>query len=123
MARAVFGKVAPVHWVVRAGIARAADLIVGSRPHRDVPGLSGFSVQSAPDVSVEELARAGGFRNLRISVTTADAQRRHGFDIVLSTPGKGGYHATVRTRYPLPLDAAVRLSGLFNRLPNPYPVP
>jgi hypothetical protein len=109
-------------YVVRAGLAEADSLIVGSRPHRDVPGLFGFSVQSSPGVSIDELARAGLFPHLQISVTTLAMLRSAGFDLMFPTPGKGAYHATVRVRDPLRPDDAARLSGLFVRRRNPYPV-
>jgi hypothetical protein len=112
-----------VHYVVRAGIARPADLILGTRVHRAVADLIGFSVQSWPGVPVEELARAGRFRNGQISVTTVDALVRQGFEVVLSTPGKGDYHATVRAAHPLPPEVAARLAILFTRRRNPCPVP
>jgi hypothetical protein len=107
--------------VVRAGLARPASLMEGTTPHRLVPGLSGFSVQSALGVPVEELARAGRFPHLWVSVTTVVILRRHGFDLVFPTPGKGAYHATVRAPCPLPPDVAVLLSGLFVRRRNPHP--
>ena len=110
-------------FVVRAGLAEASSLTAGTRPHRDIPGLSGFSVQSAPGISVNDLARAGGFPHLQISVTTPDTLRRHGFDLVFPTPGAGLYHATVRVQYPMPADVATQLSALFIQRPNPYPVP
>ncbi len=113
----------PVHYVVRAGIARPVDFIIGTREHRDIAGLFGFSVQSWPGVSPEDLARAGLFRNRQIGVTTLETLRRMGFEVVLSTPGKGAYHATVRAPYPLPQDVAARLSVVFIRRHNPYPVP
>jgi hypothetical protein len=115
-------QVTHVHYVVRAGIARPVDLIVGTKEHRDVSGLIGFSVQSWPGVPIGELARAGGFRNPQISVTTADTLTRHGFEVTLLTPGKGAYHATVRAAHPLPLDVAARLSLLFTRRRNLYSV-
>ncbi|MSP00160.1 MAG: hypothetical protein EXR07_03780 [Acetobacteraceae bacterium] len=111
------------HYVVRAGIARPSDLIVGTREHRDVPGLFGFSVQSWPGVTVEELARAGRLPHARISVTTRDTLWWLGFEVVLSTPGKGDYHATVRAPFPLPRDIATRLGMVFTRRRNPWPVP
>ena len=107
--------------IVRAGLARPASRIVGATPHLLVPGLSGFSVQSAPGVPVEELARAGRFPHPWISVTTVVSLRRHGLDLVFPTPGKGAYHATVRAPCPLPADIAVLLSGLFIRRRNPHP--
>jgi hypothetical protein len=108
------------HFIVRAGLARPASLIVGTTPHRLVPGLSGFSVQSASGVSVEELARAGRFPHPWISVTTLAILQHRGFDLVFPTPGKGAYHATVRAPCPLPQDLAALLSRLFARRRNPH---
>jgi hypothetical protein len=108
-------------YVVRAGLARPAPLIVGTTPHPLVPGLAGFSVQSAPGLPVEKLARAGRYPHPWISVTTVVILRRHGFDLVFPTPGKGAYHATVRAPCPLPADIAVLLSDLFIRRRNPHP--
>jgi hypothetical protein len=109
-------------YVVRAGLAEAKSLIVGSRPHRDILGLFGFSVQSSTGVPVGDLARVGLFPHLQISVTTLAMLRNAGFDLVFPTPGKGVYRATVRVHYPVRLDDAARLSGLFVRRRNPYPI-
>jgi hypothetical protein len=88
-------------YVVRAGMARPDNLIAGTTAHRLVPGLTGFSVQSALGLSVKELARGGQFRNGHISVTTVGALQRHGFEVVFPTPGRGGYHTTVLERLPI----------------------
>jgi hypothetical protein len=109
--------------VVRAGLARPANLIAGTTMHRMFPELTGFSVQSAPGISIEELARGGQFRNRQISVTTVGTLRRHGFETAFPTPGRGAYHATVRVPDPLPPDIAALLSSLFVQCPNPHPVP
>jgi hypothetical protein len=108
-------------FVVRAGLARPAVLVVGTTPHRLVTGLSGFSVQSAAGMPVDELARAGRFPHPWISVITVAISRTHGFDLVFPTPGKGAYHANVRAPWPLPRESASLLSGLFVRRRNPYP--
>jgi hypothetical protein len=108
-------------YIVRAGLARPATLIIGTAPHRLVAGLSGFSVQSAPGISIEELAQAGRFPHPWISVTTVATMRRHGFELMFPTPGKGAYHATVRAPCPLPVDSAMLLSSLFGRRRNPHP--
>jgi hypothetical protein len=109
-------------YVVRGGLARPDNLIAGTTAHRMISELTGFSVQSAPGVSIDELARAGQFRNRWVGVTTLRTLRRHGFMIVFPTPGRGAYHATVRVPDPLPPDIAARLSALFVRYPNPHPV-
>ena len=106
---------------MRAGIAQPRSLIEGTAPHRLVKGLLGFSVQSAPDVTIADLARAGRFPHLQISVTTAELLEAHGFALVFPTPGKGAYHATVRAPWPLPLATAMLLSSLFKRRRNPHP--
>lgn len=108
-------------YVVRAGVAQPRSLIEGTTPHRLVNGLCGFSVQSAPGLAIGELARGGRFPHLRISVTTVDLLHENGFTLVFPTPGKGAYHATVETPWPLPLATAMLLSSLFTRRRNPYP--
>ena len=110
-----------MRYVVRAGIARPTSLIVGTAVHRTVPGLTGFSVQSFPGVSVNELARAGQFRNPRTSVMTLDTLWCYGFELVFPTPGKGVYHATEIVPYPLTPDIAAALSRLFTQRDNPHP--
>jgi hypothetical protein len=104
-------------------MARPDNLIAGTTMHRLIPGLTGFSVQSALGVSVEELARGGQFRNRQISVTTRTALQQRGFELVFPTPGRGAYHATVRTPDPLSPETAAVLSGLFVQRVNPHPVP
>jgi hypothetical protein len=110
-------------YVVRAGLARPDNLIAGTTAHRLIPGLTGFSVQSAPGVSVGDLARGGQFHNRQISATTQNALRQQGFEVVFPTPGRGAYHATVRAPDPLLPDTAALLSSLFLQCSNPHPVP
>jgi hypothetical protein len=63
-------------WVVRAGEAKAQDLIAGYVPHLSVPGLYGISVQSAPSLSVDELALSGRFPHATISYEHDTALRQ-----------------------------------------------
>jgi hypothetical protein len=118
---AAAARICVMQYVIRAGLAHPRTLVLGTTPHREVPGLSGFSVPSAPGVSVDELANGAGFPHTWISMTTRDVRVRHGFDLVFPTPGKGAYHATVRTPCPLPPEIAILLSGLFTRHRNRYP--
>lgn len=102
-------------WVVRGGVSTPDALIKGYRLHLGVPGLYGFSVQYAPEKSVDELARAGGFPHTNISVATSDAltSALHplGFQIrLVSSPGQG-FHHTLAVVYDL--------SGAFQHQPNP----
>jgi tetratricopeptide (TPR) repeat protein len=106
-------------WVVRAGIANPKQLQHGTQPHRLVPGLSGFSVQSAPAKSIEELAAGGLFPHGQISVTTVDELRSVGVSVVPS-PGKGRYHCTASAPFPLTDEQAIRISAVFRpAIPNP----
>jgi len=126
-------------WVVRAGEARPLDLFKGYGRHILVPTLFGFSVQYAPGLTppatVDDLARAGRFKNGQISyqydqvlitaVTSLGYQAR-----LIKSPG-GGFHHTFAVLYTangtmiqkLPQDAADALSSAFLRRPNPYQVP
>lgn len=103
--------------VVRGGITTPQSLIDRSAEHIAVPGLYGFSVQSAPGLSVEQLARAGGFPNRQISVTTTAALAELGIAVVPS-PG-AGYHATAQVPNPFPPGLAAQISGIFRQQPNP----
>ena len=107
--------------VVRAGVATPNSLIAGSAEHSAVPGLYGFSVQSAPGLSVDDLAQAGAFPNRQISVTTTAELAGVGVTVVPS-PG-AGYHATAQVPNPLPADIASSISGVFRQQDNPFRVP
>lgn len=119
-------------WVVRAGLAAFDKLIEGYDEHKLAPGVFGFSVQYAPGKTVEELARAGQFRNAQISYAydtdLARALNALGYDMrLLQTPGTG-YHFTLVVLYDvtgqmldaLPEDAARAISTTFQRRKNPY---
>lgn len=84
-------------WVVRAGEAKAADLINGYAPHRAVPGLYGFSVQYQLGTTVEELAQAGPFPNAQASyqdeIVLSQALQARGYSLrLVRSPGKGHHH-------------------------------
>jgi len=113
----------PPAYVVRGGIATVEQLTAGTAEHIAVPGLFGFSVQYQPGRTITELAVAGGFPNPYISLAVAneliEAGRHYEVRLVKS-PGRG-YHYTVVTPYPLPLELAEVFSRIFlqNVLPNP----
>jgi hypothetical protein len=104
-------------FVVRGGIATPEQLQAGVAEHRAVPGLTGFSVQSAPGKTIDELAAAGQFRNAQISVTTVRAMMKVGVPVVPS-PGQG-YHNTAKTPMPLSPVQADAISSAFQQRPNP----
>lgn len=119
-------------WVVRAGEAKAVDLMKGYREHLGVPGLYGFSVQYQPGISWQELARAGRYPTAQVSIAEEEmprlALRALGYDLrLVSSPG-AGYHHTFVVLYDttgamltqLPLQAADRLHDIFTQMPNPH---
>jgi hypothetical protein len=114
------------HWVIRGGVAIPSQLQAGTARHRgvpDPPGLYGFSVQYQRGKTIQELAVAGRFRNIHISVTTdvalVAAGVAAGYAVsIVKSPG-AGYHHTVQVPFPLPLDLAVALSAVFIQQLNP----
>jgi len=121
-------------WVVRAGEAKAVDLVKGYREHLSVPGLYGFSVQYQAGISWQELARAGQYPNAQVSIADEEDLRvalqalGYGFRLVAS-PG-GGYHhtfvvlydATGTTLTRLSLLVAEKLHQTFSQVTNPHRV-
>jgi RHS repeat-associated protein len=107
-------------WVVRGGVTTPQQLQGGVAEHKGVPGLHGFSVQSAPGLTVEQLA-ANRFPHKTISVTTVRALLKVGY-VVVPSPG-AGFHQTVVTPDPLPLPEAAKISSVFSQRPNPAPLP
>lgn len=111
---------APVQWVVRGGKASADNLMEGSKEHKAHPGLWGFSVQAAPGKNIDELAKAGQFKNGTISVTTVDRLAAIGIAVV---PSEGrGYHSTAVTGENLSPERAAEISAAFDPIPNPHRV-
>ncbi len=101
------------------GVATEKQIARGIGPHRDVPGLTGFSAQSRAGATVEELAARGGvgggpFPHGQVSVTTAGKLRCIGCDVVPS-PGAGANHVTVVPGRATPSE----ISDIFVPRPNP----
>lgn len=121
-------------WVVRAGEAKAADLVKGYREHLSVPGLYGFSVQYELRLPWQELARAGRYPNAQVSIAEESALRAAlhslGFDLRLIPSPGAGYHHTFIVLYDatgtmltqLPLAVAQTLHATFTQVPNPHRV-
>lgn len=110
-------------WVVRGGLATPEQLQDGVGNHRSVPHLSGFSVQSQPGATIQQLAEAGRFANAHISFSTVERLRQAaqaaGYEVrVVKSPGYG-LHATVEVPNPLPQKLAEALSLVFTHIPNP----
>ena len=111
---------AQLQYVVRAGIATPSQLRAGTR--FSVNGF-GFSIQTAPGVSVDELARGGQFPNRQISVTTVQELRGAGVAVNFPTPGAGAHHGTIIVPRPPPPRIFEKIASLFTQRPNPFPVP
>ena len=108
-------------YVVRAGMAAPENLEGGTKLTQNGYG---FSVQTAPGVSIDELARGGRFPNNQISWTTVDTlQKIPGVTVNWPTPGYGDYHGTVNLPNPPPPGIFNVISAQFNRMQNPYPTP
>lgn len=122
-------------WVVRAGEAKAQDLINGYGPHLSVAGLYGFSVQYAPGHDVDALALSGRFPNAMISyedeTVLASAVAVVGYQMrLIPSPGTGHHHtfcvlydATGDLQTTLPPIVAEALARAFQRMQNPHRVP
>lgn len=104
-------------WVVRCGLPpfTARPLITACDEHP--AGVYGFSVQSAADLSVEQLAPA--CRNKSVGFTTVGKIRQMGYDVVQTA---GGFqHATVVVPRDWTTEAADALTSLFAGAINPAP--
>jgi len=108
--------------VVLAGAVTPQRLQRKVSGYRNVP-LIGFSVQSTPQKTIQELAVAGGFFDPLLSVTTVGELQKAGQSAgvnikVISAPGRV-FHSIVVTPRPLSNPAAQALSSVFRQMPNP----
>ena len=115
----------PSALVVLGGVVTPQRLQRSVSGYRNVPDIVGFSVQSAPQKTVNELAAAGWFWSRSLSVTTVgeltEAAQSVGVPIeIVSAPGRG-FHSIVVTPRPLSDTAATALSNVFRQMPNPSP--
>jgi peptide/nickel transport system substrate-binding protein len=109
--------------VVLAGAVTPQRLQRKVSGYRKVPHVIGFSVQSTPQKTLQELAAAGRFVDPLLSVTTVGelqkAGQSAGVDIkIIAAPGRG-FHSIVVTPRPLSNTAAQALSSVFRQMPNP----
>ncbi|HSX78626.1 MAG TPA: ABC transporter substrate-binding protein, partial [Candidatus Saccharimonadia bacterium] len=108
--------------VVLAGAVTPQRLQKKVSGYRNIP-LIGFSVQSTPQKTIQELAAAGGFFDPLLSVTTVGELQKAGQSAgvnikVVSAPGRV-FHSIVVTPRPLSNPAAQALSSVFRQMPNP----
>lgn len=105
-------------FVIRGGLAAPQNLITGSTR---VPGsnLSGFSVTTAPNMSVSELAAVANYPNAMISYTTTANLAGVGVPVVPTPTAANALHATAVVPVPLDPKKAAEISAVFARIPNP----
>lgn len=111
----------PSAFVVLGGIVTPQRLQSKVTGYRNVPNVKGFSVQSAPQKTVHDLAAAGQVAYGTMSVTTVaeiqNAARSAGATIqVIRAPGPG-FHSIVVTPHPLSSAVASALSNVFRQMP------
>jgi RHS repeat-associated protein len=110
-----------VQYVVRGGAGAVSSFEQGTNL---TSNGYGFSVQTAPSVSISELARGGYFPNAQISVSTVqELQAIPGVTVNSPTPGFGDYHGTFNVPNPPPAGFFNVISGAFVPQPNPFQVP
>ncbi|MBN9064178.1 MAG: RHS repeat-associated core domain-containing protein, partial [Rhizobiales bacterium] len=110
-----------IRYVVRGGAGASKTFETGTALTQNGYG---FSVQTAPGVSVQELAKGGRFPNAQISVSTVHLlQKIPGVVVRWPTPGAGDYHGTVNIPYPPPAGIFNLISSQFQQQRNPFPVP
>jgi hypothetical protein len=113
----------PSPLVVLSGVVTPQRLQRKVSGYRNVPDIIGFSVQSTPQKTLQELATAGRLYDRLLSVTTVGelqkAGQSAGIDIkVVTAPGRG-FHSIVVTPRALSSTAAQALSNVFRQMPNP----
>jgi peptide/nickel transport system substrate-binding protein len=113
----------PSPLVVLSGVVTPQRLQRKVSGYRNVPNIIGFSVQSTPQKTLQELAMAGRLYDRMLSVTTVGdlqkAGQSAGVDIkVVAAPGRG-FHSIVVTPRALSGPAAQALSSVFRQMPNP----
>jgi peptide/nickel transport system substrate-binding protein len=114
-------------FVVLDGIVTPQRLQRKISGYKNVPNIAGFSVQSAPQKTIKELAAAGWYSTQLLSVTTVAALREAGQSVgvpveVISAPGRT-FHSIVVAPRRLPDYVAEALSQVFRPMPNPLPRP
>lgn len=108
-------------YVVRAGIV-AAKSLESTGVRQSINGF-GFSVQTAPGLSPEQLAagapRIERYRQFSIT-TTFELQSIPGVVVNAPTPGGGPNHGTVNVPFPPPPGIFRTISDRFTQRPNPF---
>jgi RHS repeat-associated protein len=107
-------------YVVRGGVTTPESLIRGTSSFSyNGSAMSGFSVVTAPNMSVDQLASAAQFPNSQISYTTTAQLATVGAPVVPTPTGNNQLHATVNVPNPLDPKQASAISAVFKQKPNP----
>ena len=111
-------------YALRGGLAAPADIQTGVGVVTGFEPMTGFSVTSAPNMTLDQLAKYAQYPNAMISFTTTQELARLGYPVA-PTPQFRRYpdplHSTVQTPMPLSDDEAQTISGAFGRkMPNLY---
>jgi RHS repeat-associated protein len=108
-------------YVIRGGLATPENLQARTGPVRGFTPLTGFSVTTAPGLSLDDLARYAQYPNGTISYTTVKDLAILGIQVAPTPQPNDPLHATVVVPDPLPNELAGRLSAEFGRkMDNPY---
>jgi hypothetical protein len=111
-------------YVLRGGLAAPADIQKGVTVVKGFEPMTGFSVTSAPNMTLDQLAKYAQYPNAMISFTTTQELARMGYPVAptpLSHPHPDPLHSTVQTPMPLPDAEAQAIGGAFGRkMPNLY---
>ena len=105
-------------YAIRGGMAAPKNLQDGVAVVKGFEPMTGFSVTSAPNMTLDQLARYAQYPNAMISFTTTQELARMGYPVA-STPQFRQYpdplHSTVQTPMPLPDAEAQAISGAFRQ--------
>ncbi|MBS0219459.1 MAG: hypothetical protein JSR91_01835 [Proteobacteria bacterium] len=106
-------------YVLRGGLAAPANLQQGVGVVTGYEPMTGFSVTSAPNMTLDQLAKYAQYPNAMISFTTTRDLANMGYPVAptpLNRPdGPDPLHSTVQTPMPLPDAEAQAISKAFAR--------
>lgn len=109
-----------VQYVIRGGLATPGSLAAGSGPVRaPYDSLTGFSVTTAPKMSIDQLALVANYPNGQISWTTVQELAKIGVPVVPTPFDRMPLHGTAVVPIPLDPARATQISNVFRQMKNP----